>query len=452
MKQIFKSAVAASLIFSAAAGASAQNRSAYFTDNYTYRFMLNPAFANEKGFFSMPALGQLNMATQGNVGIDNFLYVVNGKTTTFMNPDVSASEFLGGLKDRNRLGFNTKVGVLAVGFNAFRGYNTVSVNMNGDVAFSMPKSVFSLLKQGVENRTYDISDFDAHASAYVEVALNHSRQITSQLRVGAAVKFLVGAGNVDINMKKAHLALGENDWDVLTNAEIQANLAGLRYQTEYSKETGRDYVSGMDMDKMGVGGYGLAFDLGATYELNDDWRFSLAFNDLGFISWKNNVVASTQGDRCFRLGDYTLDPADMSGSFDDMEDRLYTLYQLDDLGDKGSRTRAIAATMNVGAEYVFPLYRPLTFGLLNTTRMAGEFTWTDFRLSAQVRPVKCLSAAVNYGIGTFGSSFGWVLNLSTTGFNLYVGMDHTLGTLTKQGIPLNPNSQISVGINFPFSR
>ena len=237
-----------------------------------------------------------------------------------------------------------------------------------------------------------------------------------------------------------------------TNAEIPANLAGLRYQTEYSKETGRDYVSGMDMDHMGVGGYGLAFDLGATYELNDDWRFSLAFNDLGFISWKNNVVASTQGDRTFRLSDYTLDPADMEGSFDDMEDRLYTLYQLDNLGDKGSRTRAIAATMNVGAEYVFPLYRPLTFGLLNTTRIAGDFTWTDFRLSAQVRPVKCLSAAVNYGIGTFGSSFGWVLNLSTTGFNLYFGMDHTLGTLTKQGIPLNPNSQVSVGINFPFSR
>lgn len=452
MKQIFKSAVAASLILSAAVGASAQNRSAYFTDNYTYRYMLNPAFANEKGFLSLPAFGDFNMATQGNVGIDNFLYNINGKTTTFMNPGVSASDFLGDLKDRNRLGLNSKIGVLAVGFNAFHGYNVVSFNLNADVAFSMPKSIFSLLKQGVENRTYDISNFDGHASAYAEIALNHSHQITRQLRVGAAVKFLIGAGNVDINMKKAHLALGENDWDVLTNAEIQANLSGLRYETDYSKETGRDYVSGMKMDNMGVGGYGLAFDFGATYELNADWRFSLAFNDVGFISWKNNVVASTQGNRTFRLSDYTLNPSDMDSSFDDMKDRLYTLYQLDDLGDKGSRTRAIAATMNVGAEYVFPLYRPLTFGLLNTTRMAGDFTWTDFRLSAQVQPVKCFSAAVNYGLGTFGSSFGWVLNFSTTGFNIFVGMDHTLGTLTKQGIPVRPNAQVSLGINFPFAR
>lgn len=452
MKQIFKSAVAATIILSAAVGASAQNRSAYFTDNYTYRYMLNPAFGNEKGFFSLPVLGDFNLATQGNVGIDNFIYVVDGKTTTFMNPGVSAKKFLNGLADRNRLGLNTKMGILSFGFNAFHGYNTVSINANADVAFSMPKSIFSLLKQGVENRTYDIANFDVHVAAYGEIAFNHSHQITKQLRVGAAVKFLIGGANVDIDMQKAHLALGEHDWDILTNAKIQANMAGLRYETDYSKETGRDYVNGVKIDGGGIGGYGLAFDFGATYELNSDWRFALAFNDVGFISWKNNVVASTQGDRTFKLSDYTLDPNDMKSSFDDMEDRLYTLYQLDDLGDKGGRTRAIAATMNVSAEYVFPLYRPLTFGILNTTRIAGDFTWTDFRLSAQVRPVKCLSAAVNYGYGTFGSSFGWVLNVSTTGFNLFVGMDHTLGKLTKQFVPLNPNSQFSIGINFPFAR
>ena len=57
MKQIIKSAAAASLITISVFGASAQNRSAYFTDNYTYRYQLNPAFGNELGFFSMPVLG-----------------------------------------------------------------------------------------------------------------------------------------------------------------------------------------------------------------------------------------------------------------------------------------------------------------------------------------------------------------------------------------------------------
>ena len=69
-----------------------------------------------------------------------------------------------------------------------------------------------------------------------------------------------------------------------------------------------------------------------------------------------------------------------------------------------------------------------------------------------VKPVKCLSASVNYGIGTFGSSFGWVANLSLTGFNLFIGMDHTVGKLAKQGVPLNSDAQFSLGINFPFGK
>ncbi|MDE7388951.1 MAG: hypothetical protein K2M97_06860, partial [Muribaculaceae bacterium] len=311
------------------------------------------------------------------------------------------------------------------------------------------------LKHGLSNRDYDISNFDAHMGAYAEIALNHSRQINKNLRVGAAVKFLIGGANIDVKMNKAHLYLYEDRWMAMTNAKIQGNLVGLKYKTDtYNPKYGepRQYVSGAEIDGFGVGGYGLAFDLGAVYSLGTDWRFSLAFNDLGFISWKNNVVASTRGNRVFNLNDYPLDPDDMDGTFDEMGDQIATLYQLDDLGDTGSRVRGIAATMNVGAEYILPYYRKLTFGVLNTTRIAGDWSWTDFRLSANVRPVKCLSAAVNYGIGTFGSSFGWVLNLYVPGFNLYVGMDHTLGKLTKQFVPINPNAQLSIGLNFNFTR
>ena len=110
----------------------------------------------------------------------------------------------------------------------------------------------------------------------------------------------------------------------------------------------------------------------------------------------------------------------------------------------------MAATMNIGGEYVFPYYRKLTFGLLNTTRINGKYTWTNFRLSANVAPAKWFSAGVNFGIGTFGPSFGWVLNVHPKGFNLFLGMDHTLGKLSKQGVPLSSNAELSMGLNFPF--
>lgn len=436
-----------------ALGAYSQNRSAYFSDNYIYGFQLNPAFASETGFISMPGIGNLNIAVDGNVGINKFLFNTNGRTTTFMNPEISASEFLKGLKTNNRIGANGRIGILTVGFNAFGGFNTISLNTVFDVQARMPKSVFSFLKEGVQNRTYDISNLDAHADAYVELALNHSHKINDRLRVGAAVKLLVGGGNIDVNMNSAKLVLGENAWTAETDARVLANFKGLAYKTEINDRTGHEYISGVSLDgPKGIGGIGLAFDLGAVYKLNQDWTFSAAFTDIGFISWSNNMEASTNGVHTFNTDDYIFDPDDFGSTWDVMGDRLSALYELEDNGDTGRRNRALSATMNAGAEYVFPLYRPLSFGVLNTTRIAGRFSWTDFRLSATVKPVKCLSASVNYGIGTFGSSFGWVPNLSLTGFNLFIGMDHTVGKLARQGVPLNSNAQFSLGINFPFGK
>lgn len=65
-------------------------------------------------------------------------------------------------------------------------------------------------------------------------------------------------------------------------------------------------------------------------------------------------------------------------------------------------------------------------------------------------PVKCFSADANVAFGTFGSSFGWLLNFHTKGFNLFLGMDHTMGKVTKQFVPLSSNASLNFGMNFPF--
>ena len=106
--------------------------------------------------------------------------------------------------------------------------------------------------------------------------------------------------------------------------------------------------------------------------------------------------------------------------------------------------------MTLGAKYTFPLYRKLHFGLMNTTRINGDFSWTDFRLSANVRPVKFVSAGINLGVGTFGASFGWILDFKCPGFNLFLASDCIPGKLAKQYVPLNSNMNLNFGLNFPF--
>lgn len=435
---------------------AAQNTySGYFIDGNLYRHQLNPAFANDYSYVAFPGLGNVNMGMHGNLHADDILYNVNGRTTTFLNPAVDANTFLNSLSSVNKVGVDINIPLLSGGFKAWGGYNTVTIGARARVDAKLPKSIFSLLKEGASNGVYDISDIKGHADAYAEIAFGHSRQINKQWRVGGKFKMLLGGANVDMNLKSANLVLGEDNWTATTDAEIRSSVKGLKYKTELNDRTGHRYVSGADVDNTGLNGFGIGFDLGAEYVLNPDWRFSASLLDLGFISWSNNMLATTDGPHTFQTATHTFNvDGDAVNSFENewstMRNELSALYELDDKGNVGGRTTALATTLNLGAEYVFPYYRRLTFGFLSSTRFAGSFTTTECRLSANVAPVKAFSAGANFAVGTYGCSFGWMLNAHPRGFNFFLAMDHTLGKMAKQGLPLSSNASINMGINFPF--
>lgn len=454
-KVIISAAMAAMILLPTALRAQDLS-SGYFVEDYTYRYQMNPAFGNSQNFISMPALGNLNVGLHGNLGISDVLYNVDGKTTTFMNPKLSSDEVLKNINDVNRIGTLDKIGILSAGFKAFGGYNTVSINAVADVSVKVPGEMFNLLKNGVANKTYDLGDLRASGVAYGEIAFGHSRQVMKGLRVGATLKFMLGGGYMDAHMRNANLVLGENEWTVTTDADLRSSVKGLTYKTKVNDRTGHRYVNGIDVDGTGLNGFGMALDLGAVYETPvKGLTVSLALLDLGFISWNNDMLATTNGEKTFTTDKYTFNadddaPNSFSKEWDRLRDDFSAIYELDDMGDQGGRTSMPHATLNIGVQYALPMYNKLTFGLLNTTRLVGDFTTTDFRLSANIAPCRIFSGGVNLGVGTFGASFGWVANLHLTGFNFFLGMDRVPGKLCKQGVPLSSNAQVTMGINFPF--
>lgn len=460
MKSVFKYILAAAALLGTTAGLTAQNTySGYFLRNYDYRYQMNPAIGNESNFISMPALGNLNIAARGTLNLSSVIYNRNGQTVLFTNPLVSANEVMSNVHDSNYIGANVKLNVLSAGFKAFGGYNTISINAVSDVNAGIPGSFFSLAKEGISNKSYDITDLGANAIGYGEVILGHSRDIKQVpgLRVGLNVKFLVGIANVEAKFNKAHLTLNENAWTATTNADVYANIGGFEYEHDINDESGREYVSGANLDgdgSIGPNGFGVAFDLGATYKWRD-FNFSVAVLDLGFINFKDTRMASTQGDRTVNTDAYTFNINDdatnsFDNEFDKLTSELENLYQLSDMGNIGSRKRNLNATLNIGVEYELPVYRKVHFGLLSTTRIAGAYTWTEARLSANYAPGKCFSLNVNGVAGTCGFGFGWLLNLHAPGFNLFLGMDRTLGEVTKQFVPTSSNASFNFGLNFPF--
>lgn len=450
--------LAVAVMVGAATGVSAQAlNSGYFLDGYLFKHQLNPALESDKAYFSIPVLGNINIGTRGNIGLGNFLYpTANGGLTTFMNSSISAEEFLNGLSTNNKLAMNLDMSILSAGFRAWGGFNTIDIGLRSHTALNIPKDMLEFMKVGQSGPTtvYDMGDMGMSSANYVEVALGHSRQITDKLIVGAKVKFLLGGMYADMSLKNTHVTLSENEWVVSANGEMNIAAKGM---TVPEKDGGLVDFDNIEYDSPGLSGFGLGIDLGATYEVIDNLTVSAAIKDLGFMGWSNNTYASTNNEP-WRFDGFE----NLTFSDDKEEDKLEN--QLDALGDEfedyanlhrrstGEKlSKALAATLVVGAEYALPMYDKLSFGLLSTTRFNGPYTWSEGRLSANVSPLSWLEGGVNVAVSSFGTSAGWILNLHPKGFSIFLGMDCLVGKVNPQFIPVNnANASVSCGFNVTF--
>ena len=455
----------ATLMLSVVTATAQSLNSAYFTDDYKYRHTMNPAFGNDQSYVSIPALGNINVRTQGNFGYDAIIKTNprpngNKTMTTFLNPYIDASTALDGFNSgNNRVIGNIGVTLLSAGFKGWGGYNTIEINSKTNFGVSLPYELFEFAKN-TGNKNYDIGDINVGVMSYAEIALGHSRQLTDQLRAGAKLKVLLGIGRADVKMENVKAELSDaNTWLISANAQADVSMKGFTYkqkEKEYKQKPGSyKYVNDVDVSGAGIGGFGLGIDLGASYKLNDDWSFSAALLDLGFISWSNDVQARNLNDKFEFEGFYDTEVSKSSDkSFqkkgDKYSDQMAEFANLQDQGDQGGRTTGIGTTLNVGAEYTLPMYRQLSFGLLSSTRFQGDYSWTEARLSANWEPLRWLDGGMSLGVGTFGASAGWLINIHPKGFNFFVGMDHILGKQSKEGIPLSSKASVNLGMNITW--
>lgn len=462
---------AAAVLACGGAKASAQSlQSGYFMEGYTFRHLANPAYAAEYNYVSVPALGNINVGTQGNVGLAKFLFPYRGdKLTTFMNRSVDSGEFLGGLKQNNRINANVGVTLLSGGFKAWRGFNTLDVSVRSNTSVNLPYGLFEFMKLGMhgDRSVYEMDDLGVSSANYAQVALGHSRKLTDRLRVGVKLKVLLGIARADMKMTGMRVELDKDKWMVSADGEMNVALKGLVMPTkeEAGRKTDnpgqRDLIDwdSVDHDGAGLTGFGLAADLGATYRLTDNLTLSASVLDLGYLSWSNNIKGVTKNRpwefKGFKdlavspeLGDD--DPMSLKGQAEalgkDFED--YASFHRE---GTGSGSSALGVTVNVGAEYALPMYDRLRFGLLSTSRLQGGYSWTEGRLSATVSPLGWVDAGVNVAVSTFGTSLGWMLNIHPKGFNFFVGMDRLMGKVNPQFIPVNNmNMNVSLGMNVTF--
>ena len=213
--------------------------------------------------------------------------------------------------------------------------------------------------------------------------------------------------------------------------------------------------------KGGMTGFGVAFDLGATYKVHgmENLTLSAALNDMGGINHsqaqnlktKDNAKWTFSGFRQAYVASDKSGSQELGHEFDQMGEDLKDMLNLYDTGRKG-HGQGLATTFNIGAEYTLPVYDKLSFGLLHSHRINDIYSWNSTMLSARVRPIRLVEVGLSTAFTSTGTQFGGMLTLNARGFHFFVAADRFVGRLSKQGIPLNNlNSNVAFGIGFPLS-
>lgn len=428
-------------------------RTAYFLDDYTYGYRMNPAFSSNSNFVSIPVLGNVSVGAETNVGLSNFLYPdAGGKLTLFIDDSISAQEFLGGLNDENKVNANLNVTVLAAGFRTGRLYHTVDVSVKAYENTLIPKSLFSFAKVGTSagDTAWGIENIGLGLNAYGEVAYGLSTSIGESLKVGARVKFLAGLAHADMNIDRLDLTMTEKHWTASNQGSIE--IAG---PVKFNASGNTIDLSEMEFGEFeGINGFGLGFDLGASYDFLDCFTASVSLLDLGFINWKGMTKAhSTTSTSYYFDGFGTIsDGADLTDQLEGLTDDLLSLVRFQNDGT-GSRTKTLSATLNAGIEAKMPFYDRLSFGLLASHRFNGPYSWTEGRLSANVNPIDCIGIAASCAVSNYGGSFGGVVNFVFPGFNFFLGVDSFMFQVSPQFIPVKKmNTNLALGFNITFGR
>lgn len=441
--------VAAALLVATAASSQTLN-SLYFLEGNNQRHRLNPAFTSERGFVTFPLLGNLNPTLNSNIGLGTVLYPQGDEMVTFMHPSISNAEAMAKFKSMNVLEFDLNLDILTVGFNAWGGSNTIGLSLRSQSGFYLPKGIFQFLKEGqtASEQEYNIDDLGAQSQNYVELALGHSHKITDKLSVGAKVKVLVGALYAKASAENMRIYMSDNEWRITERSHLITS-KGINYEFD---EDG--YLSDFDFSNFGVAGYGLGFDLGAVYRINEAATVSLAITDIGFISWKDCSVARNNNEEFVYNGFDNIgaeDNPDGSNDFEDAADELGDsaegLINFKDDGKQG-HTSSLYTTIRAAGEYGL-LRNKISFGALFTMRVGTPRVYTEGMITANFRPTGWFNAAINGSFSNVRSSMGAVLNFHPRAVNFFIGTDYIIAKFSKQVIPVNAAKfNFAMGLSF----
>lgn len=423
---------------------SAQNPTLYFMDGSTMRSQWNPAFAPQRGYVNIPFVGGIQADVQGNIALDDILYLHDGTLITIMSSKVSASQALSGLEKMNRFGTSANVNIFGFGSytNNRENFWSFDMNLRVNADARVPYEFFDFMKTGTAG---NFANLGMSSDAYLEAGFTYSMPIIENLYVGVRGKFLVGIMRAAFNFDEFDAYMGADRWYAHTVGRLE--VSGAVPGTKHTEDGDLVYDLDNVEDEIYVpAGYGFGVDIGATYDVLPNLQVSLSVCDIGFMSWMKRGTAVGVVDEEVEFAGVEVDASgNVVGPTADFDELNFLV------SDSSCKTKALRASVNAGGEYTF-LDRKIGLGLLYRAKFWEYKTQHNITASANFRPMNWLHLSGSYSfLNNKGHSLGWALNICPKFINLFVATDVLLSKKTPQWVPISQsNINVTFGLAVPI--
>lgn len=321
--------------------------------------ILNPAFfpTNNSFFLMLPGVDlQVGMPLE----INKVLYYNKKKHQTVIN----LNRMLDSLNDGDRFRMGAEINLLGFGFKAKDLFFTFNTRLINNVNAYLPMGTIRALQTGnVSNIGVPIPritmlDGDLlNAQSYLETSLGVGYTIRPiNLTVGLRAKLLYGVLNVQTDNTYIEFETDPNLDQLKARMYYEIQTATF---APWDTNTNSFNIKTSDLFKIGSANTGMAFDLGARWDMGP-FSFSFAINDISTgIHWKSNV--STWRPRN-GVGNIEFNGLDISeilnhGSMNLDSLTTYLTERLSNMTpvkkDSGDYWYSIPTKINLGASYSF---------------------------------------------------------------------------------------------------
>lgn len=448
MKKINLLVSAAAILICTCAGAQALS-SSYFLDRSFQRTELNPAFAPEDGYVSLPVISGIGTGANANFGIDDFLFNVDGVTYTFLNKRVPYETFAAGLIGDPTVSADFSARLLGVGVKiGKRGYLTVNADLMVSADVTVPRQLLLFAKAAMPSSSteYNFKNLAVSQISYVKAGVGYSydfEDLVPGLKAGARINYIALGDLVDVRFNNAAISMSADKWTVNTDATGIAVAKGVSMDM-----TDKKFNPTFD-GPYGLAGGGVTFELGAEYKLKLDIPvisavdFSASISNLGFVSASGaNVTKFVSAGEAEYRGFTEITPdTDFGKALDNIAADFENLLNLRQVTDPGSYTHSFKPVIFVGAD-VQMFSNRLSAGLLYN----NQYGFSEMSVSLNAK-LKAFQFSVNYSFLTSNALGFYIGVVPKSGLSFFIGSDFIPTRFTPQYIPMNPNGNVKLGIS-----